>query len=111
MIANSSKLSAQEIYTFGSAASHWSNPVVSSHNDSLHDSASLRQGMDKRTLKHIEHYCNENDMVSRWGALYSLEDILNYRYSGTVFVRVSRPGFLIDCTSYAAQNGRLTSHS
>ncbi|KAH7081990.1 hypothetical protein BKA63DRAFT_223923 [Paraphoma chrysanthemicola] len=47
-----------EVYTFGSAALHFNDPL----ND---PPPSLR------AIPHIEHYCNEFDMVTSWGALPS----------------------------------------
>ena len=43
-----------EIYTFGNAANHWNCP--------------MRHGGP--AIKHIEHYCNEWDWVSRFGILH-----------------------------------------
>ena len=49
-----------------------------------------------RCIPHIEHYCNEYDMVSRWGALHNVSQVLDNRYSGTVFVRVGATGHMFN---------------
>ena len=93
-----------EVYTFGSAASHFSNPLVSltSETDA---SVSPTSGpavhfdlppQPKHVISHIEHYANELDMVSRWGVLHCTQDILNNRYAGSVFVRMGASGHLFN---------------
>ncbi len=93
-----------EIYTFGSAASHFSNPLVSltTENDA---SVSPTSGpavhfdlppQPKHVISHIEHYANERDMVGRWGVLHCTQDILNNRYAGSVFVRMGASGHLFN---------------
>ena len=46
-----------EVYTFASAANHFNNPIrtVGTARDHL--------------IRHVEHYANSNDLVSRWGVL------------------------------------------
>ncbi|MCJ1265575.1 hypothetical protein MMC22_005455 [Lobaria immixta] len=71
-----------EIYTFASAASHFNNP---------------RFGFNRhapRYIKHIEHYCNEYDMVGQWGVLHNTRKVLDNRYSGSVFVRAGATGHM-----------------
>ncbi|OLN81038.1 hypothetical protein CCHL11_09412 [Colletotrichum chlorophyti] len=47
-----------EVYTFGNAANHFNNPGG-------------RHGTDsERPIRHIEHYANSFDFVSRWGVLH-----------------------------------------
>lgn len=72
-----------EIYTFGSAAKHFSNPPLDV--DSTHVDLSV---------KTIEHYANEKDMVARWGPLCSVDHVSSSRYSGSVFVRKGGSGHL-----------------
>ncbi len=50
-----------EIYTFASAANHWNNP-------SRHHNASNQEGA-VGVIKHVEHYTNSGDFVSRFGIL------------------------------------------
>ncbi|KAL8715185.1 MAG: hypothetical protein Q9220_001143 [cf. Caloplaca sp. 1 TL-2023] len=76
-----------EIYTFGSAASHFHNPP-SSIPSAFHPSTS------RDTIRHIEHYANEYDMVPRWGVLYAISSLLTNRYAGDVFVRMGATGHL-----------------
>ncbi len=49
-----------------------------------------------RCIRHIEHYCNEYDMVSRWGALDNAQVAPPDRYSGTVFVRRGATGHMFN---------------
>lgn len=53
-----------EIYTFGNAANHFSNPRK-------HEADEKRpRGGDKRAVGHIEHYANSLDFVARWGVTH-----------------------------------------
>lgn len=102
-VRNMSKL---EVYTFGSAASHFSNPSVSlmsnSSADEPGDQSSLMisqskvdlsdPNQGKHIIPHMEHYANEYDLVPRWGVLHSVQDVLNARYAGSVFVRMGSSG-------------------
>ena len=89
-------LEEQEIYTFGSAASHFNNPLVSFPIGFQDHQASSEGAKSMRCIPHIEHYCNEYDMVSRWGALHSISQVLDNRYSGTVLVRVGATGHMFN---------------
>ena len=97
-------MSKLEIYTFGSAASHFSNPLVSvtiepgklvsqTSSSAVH---SILPPQPKRVIPHIEHYANEKDMVPRWGVLHCVQDILGNRYAGSVFVRMGASGHLFN---------------
>ena len=99
-------MSKLEVYTFGSAASHFSNPSLAllskpsanqpgglpslkiSH--SKVDLADANQS--KHVIPHMEHYANEYDIVPRWGVLHSVQDVLQTRYAGSVFVRMGASG-------------------
>ena len=97
-------MSKLEIYTFGSAASHFSNPLISM--TSKTDAKSLllpptkvhfdKPTQPKHVISHIEHYANEKDMVPRWGVLHCVQDVLNNRYAGAVFVRMGASGHLFN---------------
>ena len=97
-------MSKLEIYTFGSAASHFSNPLVSLTNEAkrpVSQTSPLAVHFDlppqpKHIIPHIEHYANENDMVPRWGVLHCVRDILDNRYAGSVFVRMGASGHLFN---------------
>lgn len=99
-------MSKLEVFTFGSAASHFSNPLISvmsnSSADQPDDQPSLMISQSKVNLSganrgkyiisHMEHYANEYDLVPRWGVLHSVQDVLNTRYAGSVFVRMRASG-------------------
>lgn len=97
-------LSKLEIYTFGSAASHFSNPLVSLAAKTDANNIPLsptkihfeRPATPKHLISHIEHYANERDMVPRWGVLHCVQDVLNNRYSGSVFVRMGASGHMFN---------------
>ena len=78
-----------------SIASHSNNPLISfpafPHSDKQ-DPAPTQMG--KRCIRYIQHYCNEHDMVARWGPLNNIE--LDNRYSGTIFVRLGATGHMFD---------------
>ena len=97
-------MSKLEVYTFGSAASHFSNPFLA-----LRSNASANQPNEQRSLKmsqsklanasqgnhvipYMEHYANEYDLVPRWGVLHSVQDVLNARYAGSIFIRLGASG-------------------
>lgn len=99
-------MSKLEVYTFGSAASHFSNPSIV-----LRSGPSANQPCEQQSLKesgsesylantsqsnhiipHMEHYANEYDLVPRWGVLHSVQDVLDTRYAGSIFIRVGASG-------------------
>jgi len=49
-----------------------------------------------RLIPYIEHYCNSNDMVTRWGVLHSVKDILHNRFCGQVFVSEDTNGHMLN---------------
>ncbi|PGH13713.1 hypothetical protein AJ80_06218 [Polytolypa hystricis UAMH7299] len=84
-IENVSKL---EVYTFGSAASHFNNPLISLDPASPIPSANV--------IKHIEHYVNSDDIVPRWGILYNIRPTVESRFSGRIFVRKNATGHMFN---------------
>ncbi|CAL3968166.1 unnamed protein product [Diplocarpon coronariae] len=56
-----------EIFTFGNAARHFNNPLVSKPSSPLVDES--RGGRGERVIKHIEHYANTRDFVANIGVL------------------------------------------
>ena len=52
---STAEVSKLEVYTFGNASNHWNNPIS-------------EDGLP--VIKHIEHYANEYDWVSRFGILH-----------------------------------------
>ena len=99
-------MSKLEVYTFGSAASHFSNPSLApaspSPTNQSREQSSLRIAQSavdltyakqgKHVISHMEHYVNEYDLVPRWGVLHSVQDVLETRYAGSVFVRMGASG-------------------
>ena len=72
-----------EVYTFGNAANHWNLPV---HADG------------RPCIKHIEHYVNSKDWVSRFGVLSVRgrdRDSSGNRFAGKLFLR-SGSGHLLN---------------
>ena len=99
-------MSKLEVYTFGSAASHFSNPSLALLSNPCAiqpgDQTSLRISQAKvdladsnhgrNIIPHMEHYANEYDLVPRWGVLHSVQDVLKTRYAGSIFVRMGASG-------------------
>ncbi|MCJ1386266.1 hypothetical protein MMC17_009392 [Xylographa soralifera] len=78
-------ISKLEVYTFGSAASHFNDPHLS-----------RAPAATKYCVPHIEHYLNELDLVPRWGVLYNVCQVLDSKYCGKVFVRTGASGHLFN---------------
>ncbi|KAI1939977.1 hypothetical protein LOZ66_002412 [Ophidiomyces ophidiicola] len=77
-------LSKLEVYTFGNAANHFNNPVRTTTVNGP-GSQDLY-----RAIRHIEHYANSGDFVSRFGVLnYARKDAnqKENRFVGRVFER------------------------
>ncbi len=101
-------MSKLEVYTFGSAASHFSNPSLTlgfnSSTNRPSELSSIKQSRSKiypadatqrnHVISHMEHYANEYDIVPRWGVLHSVHDVLKTRYAGSIFVRMGASGML-----------------
>ena len=97
-------MSKLEVYTFGSAASHFSNPSLTlrPNADEISEQTSLKLSNSKvhlananqsnYVIPHMEHYANELDLVPRWGVLHSVNDVLQTRYAGSVFIRMGASG-------------------
>ena len=49
-----------------------------------------------RVIPHIEHYCNSEDMVTRWGVLYSVKNVLGNRFCGHVFIHEGASGHMLN---------------
>jgi hypothetical protein len=77
-----------EIYTFGCAASHFNNPLRAIDPRSPTAKA--------RVIRHIEHYANSDDLVTRWGVLYNICASPNNTFMGKVFVRRNASGHLLN---------------
>lgn len=109
-------MSKLEVYTFGSAASHFSNPSLPPRSEPFNqrgEQPSLKTSRSKidlpdasrgnHVIPHMEHYANEYDLVPRWGVLHSVQDVLDTRYAGSIFVRTGASGTFI----YPFQNLKL----
>lgn len=57
---------------------------------------SIAQVAPERVISHIEHYCNSQDMVTRWGALYSAKSILQNRFCGHIFINEGVSGHMLN---------------
>ena len=75
-----------------SAANHFNNPLCRSppSQDQRPSAPAHRQ------IRHIEHYCNEYDFVSRFGTLHSTRDGKSNRFAGIVFERKKQGGHLMN---------------
>lgn len=69
-----------EIYTFGSAANHFNNPIKHRNQEAASSSHRI-----PKAVRHIEHYTNDGEFVARWGALHFAQ--IENRYMGRIFVR------------------------
>ncbi|KAG0132044.1 hypothetical protein HOY82DRAFT_558723 [Tuber indicum] len=86
-----------EIYTFGCAANHFNNPIRFVPSPSQPQTPSADPpAPEERLIKHIEHYCNEHDFVSRFGALHFSKDKLSNRFAGKVFENKGHGGHLLN---------------
>ncbi|KAF2086615.1 hypothetical protein K490DRAFT_43991 [Saccharata proteae CBS 121410] len=85
-------LNKMEIYTFGSAASHFNNPLT----NPTPSSQFTTPNRPTNVLSTIEHYANEFDMVPRWGVLHATRDLTLQRYAGRVFVNIGGSGHLFN---------------
>ncbi|EER28324.1 hypothetical protein CPC735_061970 [Coccidioides posadasii C735 delta SOWgp] len=77
-----------EVYTFGSAASHFNNPLRAINPCS----GTARTGV----IPYIEHYVNSEDLVPRWGVLYNVRTILENRFAGKIFIRMGATGHMLN---------------
>ncbi|OAL55714.1 hypothetical protein IQ07DRAFT_595378 [Pyrenochaeta sp. DS3sAY3a] len=71
-----------EVYTFGNAALHFNNPLTG-------------PPLSNRVLAHIEHYCNELDLVCSWGALSSFP-AADTPFWGNLFLAEGATGHLLN---------------
>ncbi|KKZ65133.1 hypothetical protein EMCG_09022 [[Emmonsia] crescens] len=83
-----------EVYTFGSAAAHFNNPMRTV----IHPAPTLTSPTprpSKGVIRYIEHYVNGEDIVPRWGVLYNVRSAKT-RYSGKVFIRNGATGHMFN---------------
>ncbi|KIW03455.1 hypothetical protein, variant [Verruconis gallopava] len=108
-----SAVSKLEVYTFGNAASHFNNPLRTMSQTPTIDARDAMDGLflptketgtkpkvkevlPERIIPYIEHYCNSEDMVTRWGALYSAKQILQNRFCGHIFINDGQSGHMLN---------------
>ncbi|EEP77753.1 predicted protein [Uncinocarpus reesii 1704] len=77
-----------EVYTFGSAASYFNNPLRAIDPRS----SAPRTGV----IPYIEHYVNGEDLVPRWGILYNVRTILENKFAGKIFIRTNITGHMLN---------------
>lgn len=56
----------------------------------------ISPSLPQRVIPHIEHYCNSEDMVTRWGTLYSVKNVLGNRFCGHVFIYEGASGHMLN---------------
>jgi hypothetical protein len=56
----------------------------------------VKNVLPERVISHIEHYCNSEDMVTRWGALFSAKQILQSRFCGHIFINNGQSGHMLN---------------
>ena len=56
----------------------------------------ISEMLPERVIPHIEHYCNSQDMVTRWRALFSAKSILQNRFCGHIFINEGASGHMLN---------------
>ncbi|KLJ07945.1 hypothetical protein EMPG_16581 [Blastomyces silverae] len=87
-----------EVYTFGSAAAHFNNPMRAIQTLSTSSSGASSPARRRRSngvIRYIEHYVNGEDIVPRWGVMYNVR-LAKTRYSGRVFIRNGATGHMFN---------------
>ncbi|KAL2371908.1 hypothetical protein RJ035_002118 [Blastomyces gilchristii] len=101
-ILSAENMAKLEVYTFGSAAAHFNNPMRAIQTTSIPISPSgpsvsspTRRRRSKGVIRYIEHYVNGEDIVPRWGVMYNVRSAKT-RYSGKVFIRNGVTGHMFN---------------
>jgi hypothetical protein len=96
-------ISKLEIYTFGSAASHFKNPLLAlrpmTPGPQRAKTVPVMEAGAKepqRVIGHVEHYCNSADMVTRWGVLHCVKDLTDNTFAGRIFVHMNASGHMFN---------------
>lgn len=80
-----------EVYTFGSAANHFNNPICSARSQSPDPESppDEQTSGNQRVIRHVEHYANSGDFVCQWGVLHFTQspEFRNNRFIGQLFER------------------------
>ncbi|KAL7276729.1 hypothetical protein RUND412_000266 [Rhizina undulata] len=86
-----------EIYTFGCAANHFNNPIRGPLARTRRNIPAIDTAPPyERHIRYIEHYCNENDFVARFGALHFAKDKVSNRFVGRMFEWKGKTGHLMN---------------
>jgi hypothetical protein len=89
--------STTRINTHVNAGSTANDSHKSKRNDTVTKQQSvISEMLPERVIPHIEHYCNSQDMVTRWGALYSARSILQNRFCGHIFINEGASGHMLN---------------
>jgi hypothetical protein len=106
-------ISKLEIYNFGNAARHFSNPLINP--PAPGGVGEAKGGRGERVIKHIEHYANSDDFVANIGVLnFTSPQAQPYAdgnpFYGSVFIREGS-GHLLNMhyldTMFRMKNGRV----
>jgi hypothetical protein len=62
----------------------------------LNQNSAISVMLPERVIPYIEHYCNGQDMVTRWGALYSAKSNLQNRFCGHIFINEGASGHMLN---------------
>lgn len=111
-----------DAHTRSCAANHFNNPVrftpttgtntpppanpkspatisqicISTPQDPTSSGSSDTPPREERLIRHVEHYANEHDFVSRFGVLFFARDKLSNRFVGKVFMNKGHGGHLLN---------------
>jgi hypothetical protein len=77
-------------------ASRHTDPTTPARSVTQAHSYTISPYLPTRVIPHIEHYCNSEDMVTRWGTLYSVKNVLGNRFCGHVFVYEGASGHMLN---------------
>lgn len=81
-----------EVFTFGNAANHFNNPEHAPDGSTKSKANGHGKHPERRAIRHIEHYANNQEFVSRWGVLSfaSSPGAASNRFCGRVFEQNTR---------------------
>jgi hypothetical protein len=77
-------------------ASRFADPTAPPGSRTQSRNLTISPYLPKRVIPHIEHYCNSEDMVTRWGTLYSVKNVLGNRFCGHVFIYEGASGHMLN---------------
>ena len=77
-------------------ASHFADSTAPPRSLNQSRAFTISPYLPERVIPHIEHYCNSEDMVTRWGVLYSVKNLLGNRFCGHVFINEGASGHMLN---------------